>query len=96
MKRFFALLICLAALLSLAACAAPPQETTAPATQPSETQPTEPVDDYEYPEIKEKLTWEKINSFPVKTSDMTVEEMRELCVDFFQFSKSSFNSSTCF
>jgi len=89
MKRFLALLICLAALLSLAACAAPPQETTAPATQPSETQPTEPVDDYEYPEIKEKLTWEKINSFPIKTSDMTVEEMRKLCVDFFRFTKSA-------
>jgi len=88
MKRFFALLICLAALLSLAACAAPPQETTAPATQPSETQPTEPVDDYDYPEIKEKLTWEKINSFPIKTSNMTVEEMRKLCVDFFRFEKS--------
>ena len=88
MKRFLALLLCLAALLSLAACAAQPQETTAP-SQPAETQPTEPVDDYDYPEIKDKLTWEKINSFPIKTSDMTVEEMRELCVDFFRFTKSA-------
>jgi len=85
MKRFLALLLCLVTLLSLAACAAQPQETTAP-SQPAET---EPVDDYDYPEIKDKLTWEKINSFPVKTSDMTVEEMRELCVDFFRFTKNA-------
>ena len=91
MKRFFALLLCLAVLLSLAACAATTEETTAPTetTQPTETQPTEPVDDYDYPEINDKLTWEKINSFPIKTSDMTVEEMRELCVDFFRFTKTA-------
>ena len=89
MKRILALLLCLLTLLSLAACAAAPEETTAPETQPTETQPTEPVDDYDYPEINDKLTWEKINSFPIKTSDMTVEEMRELCVDFFRFTKNA-------
>ena len=58
MKRLFALLLCLMTLLSLAACAAAPADTTAPSTEP-ETQPTEPVDDYDYPEIKDKLTWEQ-------------------------------------
>ena len=84
MKRLLALLLCL---LALTGCAVQPAETT-PSTQNDETQPTEPVDDYDYPEIKDKLTWEKINSFPIKTSDMTVEEMRKLCVDFFRFEKS--------
>ena len=51
MKRVFALILSLVTLLSLVACAAAPVETTAPATEP-ETQPTEPVDDYDYPEIK--------------------------------------------
>lgn len=88
MKRLFTLLLCLTVLLSLTACAAQPAETTEPATEPEQTQPSEPVDDYDYPEIADKLTWEKINSFPVKTSDMTVEEMRKLCVDFFRFEKS--------
>ena len=37
--------------------------------------------------INEKLSWETINSYPIKTSDMTVEEMRQLCVDFMEFSK---------
>ena len=37
--------------------------------------------------INDKLTWDKINSYPIKTSDMTVEEMRQLCVDFMEFNK---------
>ena len=38
-------------------------------------------------EIKNKLTWEKINAFPIKNKNMTVAEMRQLCVDFFRFNK---------
>ena len=37
--------------------------------------------------INEKLSWEAINSYPIKRSDMTVEEMRQLCVDFMEFTK---------
>ena len=37
--------------------------------------------------INDKLSWDKINSYPIKTSDMTVEEMRQLCVDFMEFTK---------
>ena len=38
--------------------------------------------------IQENLTWEGINSYSFKEKDMTVEEMRDLCVDFFVYSKS--------
>ena len=37
--------------------------------------------------INDNLTWDKINSYPIKTTDMTVEEMRQLCVDFMVFNK---------
>ena len=37
--------------------------------------------------INDKLSWEKINAYPIKTTDMTVEEMRQLCVDFMEFNK---------
>lgn len=37
--------------------------------------------------INQKLSWDDINSFPIKTADMTVEEMRDLCVAFFEYSK---------
>ena len=37
--------------------------------------------------INQKLSWDAINSFPLKTKDMTVAEMRQLCVDFMAFTK---------
>ena len=40
-----------------------------------------------YNPINNILSWEKINSFPYKTKDMTVDQMRQLCVDFFEYSK---------
>ena len=43
----------------------------------------------EYPIIKDKLTWEKINAFPVKNKNMSVQQLRQLCVDFFKFSKTA-------
>ena len=39
------------------------------------------------PIINQKLSWDAINSFPIKTKDMTVAEMRQLCVDFMAFTK---------
>ena len=36
-----------------------------------------------------RLTWENINSFPVKSADMTTMELRMLCVDFFRFAKTA-------
>lgn len=41
----------------------------------------------EIPSIQKKLTWEAINAFPVKHKDMSVPELRKLCVDFFRFNK---------
>ena len=36
-----------------------------------------------------RLTWDNINSFPVKSADMTTMELRMLCVDFFRFAKTA-------
>jgi len=85
MKRRVSFFLCFAVLLTLTACSAPPAETPGPA----QTHPTEPADAYDYPDIKEKLTWDAINAFPIKTSDMTVEEMRQVCLDFFRFTKTA-------
>ena len=43
----------------------------------------------EYPEVKNVLTREKIEAFPVKHKNMTVAQLRQLCVDFFKFSKTA-------
>ncbi len=42
-----------------------------------------------YPQLKEKLSWEGIRQFPVKSADMTTRELRQLCVDFFRYSKTA-------
>ena len=87
MKRILALVLCLVTVLLLVACAKAPAETTAPSTE-AVPESTGPIDDYPYPKVTEKLTWDAINAFPIKTSDMTIAEMRQLCVDFFRFEKS--------
>ena len=42
-----------------------------------------------FPEIKNKLTWERIQAMPKKHADMTIQEMREICVAFMRFSKTA-------
>jgi len=39
--------------------------------------------------IKQLLTWDAINAFPIKYADMPIAERRQLCVDFFNFSKTA-------
>lgn len=80
MKRCFVLFLCLVMLLSFGACSSPqpPVETT---------EETKQVDNFPYPTIHDKLTWEKINAQPSKRPDMTIQEMREACVQFMRFSK---------
>ncbi|MBQ3075357.1 MAG: hypothetical protein IJC26_04745 [Clostridia bacterium] len=36
-----------------------------------------------------RLTWENINSFPIKSAEMSAMELRMLCVDFFRFAKTA-------
>ena len=89
MKMIFSILLAVAGLLSLAACdrggAAAPVDTT-PDTTPLVNFK---ADDASYPTINQKLTWDAINAIPIKNEDMTVEEMRQLCVDFMNFSKTA-------
>ena len=35
------------------------------------------------------LTWDMIEEFPIKTSDMTIAQRRQLCLDFYKFSKTA-------
>lgn len=78
MKKIICLALSLVLLLSLAAC----QQS-----DPNEIVGGPPVDNYNYIPVLGKLTRADVEAFPIKTSDMTVEEMRQLCVDFFRYSK---------
>lgn len=95
MKRILSLLLCLLTVLPiLTSCASSlPEETGITAEETKETATEEvkkPADTYNYPEIKDKLSWEQINAFPIAPgSDMTTDQLRQLCADFFRFSKSA-------
>lgn len=89
MKKILALILAAVTLLSLAACGG------GEVAQPVDTTPdTTPLvdfkaDNFPYPTINQKLTWDAINAQPVKSDSMTIQEMREACVSFMNFSKTA-------
>ncbi|MBQ3074434.1 MAG: hypothetical protein IJC26_00055, partial [Clostridia bacterium] len=94
MKKIFALLLALALLIpAFVSCSSSlneePEETKTEEAEVKETKKTEAKEESgaNYPEVSDKLSYEKINAFPLATNDMTLEERRKLCVDFFRFSQ---------
>ena len=77
--------------LSLVACNQ--KEEVATTTEKKKPQgPTEDVsiwhaEGFEKSTLKNQLSWEGINSVPIKTANMPIEEARQLCVDFFRYAK---------
>ena len=86
MKKWFA--ICLAVLLiamTLVACGGNGDKDTAgPATYVSKY---ESGDGFQ--ELKNKVSWDGINAFPIKSKDMSIDDARKLCVDFFRYAKTA-------
>lgn len=89
MKKILDLtLVCLLAAAIFTACG---ESSETPAT----TEPYVPtsVSAYKstgnYPKLEGQLTWDGINSFAIKSKDMTTDEARSLCVDFFRYSKTA-------
>ena len=41
----------------------------------------------EAPVVNKPLSWETLNAFPIKNKNMSVQQLRQLCVDFFRFAK---------
>ena len=87
MKKVLAFFFALIMVLSMFGCAASQEET------PVDTTPdTTPLivwedDNFPYPKMNNHLTWDDIEAFPLKSADMTIQEMRELCVAFLNFTK---------
>ena len=85
MRKFLAFFLVLAAMLTLVACGA--SETPAETTEAYTSIFQKKEDNFPYAKLNNHLTWDDIEAFPIKTEDMTVQEMRELCVEFMNFSK---------
>lgn len=86
MKRTFrltAFLLCLAALLSGVSCSqiekvgATNTATEEKANKPKSTSKKNVS-------VPDPLTWEKINAIPVASPDMSIDELRQICVDYFR------------
>ena len=83
MKKILAFILAALMLLSLAACGEKeeaPKETTNVSAYKSEG---------EYTELTDPLNWEAVNAFPIKSADMSIDELRQLCVDFFRYCKTA-------
>lgn len=87
--RMLAMLLAALCVAGLAACGQS-GETTETVQQ---TKPQGLVEDLasniDAAEIKDQLTWEKLNSFPIKWEGMSIDEARALCVDYFNFYKAA-------
>ncbi len=81
MKRIIALVLALCAVLGFAGCSKKKLAESKPVNaEKTEVKKTEEA--FGYPEIKNPLTWEKINAIPVAKGDMTTDQLRQICVDF--------------
>lgn len=79
MKQLTALFCCLAMVLALVSCG---DEIIVTSTENTDNATAAEVS---HPAVTDVLTWDKINAFPIANSDMSNEELRALCVDFFRF-----------
>lgn len=89
MKKILLILLAAVMLLSLCACGGGKTNET-PTTAPKETTSVSRYESVgEFTQLQEPLSWEKVNSFPIKSKDMTIDEARQLCVDFFRYAKTA-------
>lgn len=85
MKRIIALILCLVTLSPLCACSSGIEAI--PETKTAEEEKTQTPAEKPYPAVHDRLTREKIDAFPIASDSMTLEEKRQLCIDFFRFTK---------
>ena len=82
------LLLACVLIMSLAACGNKGGEEQKPAVTKKD-----PVSKFDsgsgWPELAQPLSWDAINAFPIKSKDMPLEDARQLCVDFFRFTKTA-------
>lgn len=87
MKRILAFLLTVCMVFALFACGSDPvvtQTVTSTQEQTETTGGATPVKtkEIDYPQVKNLLTWDKINAIPVATNDMTSDQLRQICLDY--------------
>ena len=89
MKKAIAIFLCFAALLPLISSCSKGLEAVEPTADETkeDEKKTEVVQEKTYPAVNDRLTRAKIDEFPIANDSMTLEEKRQLCIDFFRFTK---------
>lgn len=90
MQRFFAVILCLCTLLSLAACAKVEPLVLTSTTETAEIKTEEKKTEEPkktYPKVTDTLTWDRINAVPVATADMTEDELRDVVLQYFELAQ---------
>lgn len=83
-KRLVAFLLLFCVLFSLSSCQGVEVKTQTQETETSEKITTPIKTENKNLSVADPLTWDKLNAFPIANSEMTQEELRKLCVDFFR------------
>lgn len=82
MKRILVLILCLSLVLPFCACSSETLEA------PTDTEQNHTSDGTKKEEksvtVPDPLTWDKINAIPIATSDMTEDQLRQICADYFR------------
>lgn len=90
MKKITALLLLFCTLLPLCSCSAglDALETSEALTEEAEKEGTKEEKKTHVWSVPTPLTWKDINAIPIATADMTAEELRKICVDYFRLQTS--------
>ena len=86
-KTFVCLLSCLLAASILVACGKNTEEQPKKPKGPTEDVSIFHAEGFEKSTLKNQISWEGINSVPIKKAGMDITEARQICVDFFRYAK---------
>ncbi len=92
MKKLLCLMLALVTVLSLAACQEPISTQTATSEQATEdgyygTPVTGNTPSKELATVPTPMTWKTLNDFPLANNNMSLEQRRQLCADFFKLAQ---------
>ena len=85
-KTLFVLLALLLAAAVLVACGNT-ENSEKPSNGPTEDVSVYHAEGFEKSTLVNQISWEGINSIPIKTANMPIKEARQICVDFFRYAK---------
>lgn len=86
-KTLVSLLALLLTAATLVACSQQKEEAPKKPKGPTEDVSIFHAEGFEKSTLKNQISWEGINSVPIKKAGMDITEARQICVDFFRYAK---------